>query len=395
MGQGWWGWGKERNGDTKQNKPTRPTKGKMKSSAFVHRTVRCWRRKRSWCKEEAHSFPTRRGGHQGAPRERPRLGPAPGRGLARWVGGGGESRPVGASNLRAGSDRTRGGPSGRVEREPVPCIGSGWAWPSEAPSRAPRGPALPSPSSLGRVLPSRSSASSRVTLRLVVNTQPSRGAHRSSHANMPGAQELPPGTDWHPEFYVFAEESFSKAAETTPLLPAPGTLQVRGLPRPPVGPGAVCKLGPRNCRAFGSGVGPGPGAERRRGARLELPAPSARALDPVETTPSAPRRGCQDGCEPGYCQTWALEPKRIPSRTPHVTLLSTEVLKTPYKRASWVPRRSALPASASPERGPGAAVWRWERQEAPLRSPRDLRNLDNCSLVFDNLSPTPERGVVS
>lgn len=32
MGQGWWGRGEERAGDTEQNKPTRPTKGKMKSA---------------------------------------------------------------------------------------------------------------------------------------------------------------------------------------------------------------------------------------------------------------------------------------------------------------------------------------------------------------------------
>ena len=61
MGQGWWGWGEERDGDTKQNKPTRPTKGKMKSSAFVHRTVRCWRRKVSWCRGGAQlPYPARR-----------------------------------------------------------------------------------------------------------------------------------------------------------------------------------------------------------------------------------------------------------------------------------------------------------------------------------------------
>ena len=33
-------WDGERDGDTEQNKPTRPTKEKMKSSAFAHRTVR-------------------------------------------------------------------------------------------------------------------------------------------------------------------------------------------------------------------------------------------------------------------------------------------------------------------------------------------------------------------
>ena len=78
-----------------------------------------------------------------------------------------------------------------------------------------------------------------------------------------------------------------------------------------------------------------------------------------------------------------------------MSLLSTPVLKTPHKRASGVSGRSALPASASLERGPGAAVWRWERQDGPLRSPRDSRNLDNFGLVFDNLSPTSERGALS
>lgn len=171
--------------------------------------------------------------------------------------------------------------------------------------------------------------------------------------------------------------------------------QDRGLPRPPVGPGAVCKLGPRNCRAFGSGVGPGPGAKRRRGARLELPAPSARALEPAETKPRVhPGPGAKTDVSLVIAKR-GLWSQKVSPHGRLMSLSSTEVLKTPYKRASWVPRRSELPASAPPERGPGAAVWRWECQEAPLRSPRDSRNLDNCSLVFDNLSPASERGLVS
>lgn len=171
--------------------------------------------------------------------------------------------------------------------------------------------------------------------------------------------------------------------------------QDRGLPRPPVGPGAVCKLGPRNCRAFGSGVGPGPGAKRRRGARLELPAQSARALEPAETKPRVhPGPGAKTGVSLVIAKR-GLWSQKVSPHGRLMSLSSTEVLKTPCKRASWVPRRSALPASAPPERGPGAAVWRWECQEAPLRSPRDSRNLDNCSLVFDNLSPASERGLVS
>lgn len=105
-----------------------------------------------------------------------------------------------------------------------------------------------------------------------------------------------------------------------------------------VGPGAVCSGTevPAGLRV-GRRAGPGRGAAAWGSAG----APCSGAHWAVETTPSAPRRGCQDRCEPGcYCQTWAG-----PS-IPHGRLMSLcyQCFKTLIKR-SWLGarRRSALP----------------------------------------------------
>lgn len=57
------GWGRERDGDTEQNKPTRPTKRKMKSSAFAHSTMRPW--------PGAERFPGTKGRREAPNRVRP------------------------------------------------------------------------------------------------------------------------------------------------------------------------------------------------------------------------------------------------------------------------------------------------------------------------------------
>ena len=119
---------------------------------------------------------------------------------------------------------------------------------------------------------------------------------------------------------------------------------------------AVLKTWCFHCRGFRVRRGPGPGAKRRRGARLELPAPRARALEPPETKPRVhPGPGAKTGVSLVIAKR-GLWSQKVSPHGRLMSLSSTEVLKTPYKRASWVPRRSALPASASPERGPGAAV---------------------------------------
>lgn len=357
MGQGWWGWGEERDGDTKQNKPTRPTKGKMKSSAFVHRTVRCWRRKVSWCNEEAHSFPTRRGGHQGAPGERPGLGPAPGRGLSRWVGRGGESRPVGASNLRAGSDPDPGravGPRGAQARALLwQRLGLALRGSLARPPRPRTSLALALVPWQGPPLP-------------LLGFLPGHPPTSRQHPALPSCTPLfpsqhprRPGTASRhrldPRVYVFAEESLSKAAETTLLLPAPRTPGSR-FASAPSGTWGCLQIRTEELPGFRVRRGPDPGAKRRRGARLELPAPRARALEPPETKPRVhPGPGAKTGVSLVIAKR-GLWSQKVSPHGRLMSLSSTEVLKTPYKRASWVPRRSALPASASPERGPGAAV---------------------------------------
>lgn len=93
-----------------------------------------------------------------------------------------------------------------------------------------------------------------------------RAAHRTPHPNVPSLQELPPGTNQIPKFYVSAE-AILKSCGKTPCSSELPTHSEFAIPPPPQwGLGTVYKLGPKEewpCTRVGRRVGSGRGATPR------------------------------------------------------------------------------------------------------------------------------------
>lgn len=281
------------------------------------------------------------------------------------------------------------GPWGCGEREPAPCLAAAGPGPPRLPRAPPAASRFPRP---------RSSAGSSPPAPRLPAGSPSDSSSTPSSPELHTA--LPTPTSPAPRICLQAptrSQSFTSSRKShSPKLPKqprssqlPAHSQVRGLPRPPMGPGAVCKLGPRNCRA----CGPGPGAERWRGARLELPAPSARALDPAETQPWVhPGAGAKTGVSLVIAKR-GLWSQNVSAHGRFMSLSYPHKCLKPHTSGlagCQAGLRSPHPHPRSV--GPGAAVWLWERQEAPLRSPRDSRQTWTIAALCLITYPPPRRG---